>query len=524
MDFIRSAIDTLGGRSASPFGAHLMRTTTLFLGLAFLLASPANSRSASLETHVLDVQWATEGQVGKITIGFDNTVNYRTEGSPSSIVVDVWPAQLAQWPSLEIGHPYVRHIWVNQPTDNLARIRIDLNQPARYKSFFKYDPTQLIIIVIPPWMATAELPASLGYEKLRVPTGIIHERVCTPSRSRQSKPAPARRSAQRATPTLTCTWRPRIGYTNVHVLRVDPSDPNLEIRPGLAANMITGSEATTIVATRNDAVAAVNGGYFAGPGFPLGMVVIDGELVSNPLNRRTAFAITRSGQPLIETFEFQGSVITQENVSLWISSLNQTPVAGGVAIFTRRYGPLTPPHTLAAVVRGDVVENLTWGRVMIPDDGYVLTVAANDTDLILKNIRPGQRLRTELQLTPNLDIVSAIGGGPRLVKDGKEFIPFAWEYFSPHFYRVRTARTAVGITAGGKILFVTVDARNGQNTGMNLQEVAQLMIRLGARDAMNLDGGGSATMVVGGRLVNNPVDGFERPIASTLLILRKLGH
>lgn len=501
-----------------------MRATTLFFVCAFLLASPANSRSASLETHVLDVQWATEGQVGKITIAFDNPVNYRTAGSSSSIVVDVWPAQLAQWPSVEIDHPYVRHIWTNQASDNLARIRIDLNQPARYKTFFKYDPTQLIVLVIPPWMATAGLPASLGYEKLRVPTGIINERVCAPSRSRPSKPTSAQRNARRRGAVLICTSQPRVVYTSVHVLRVDPSDPDLEIRPGLAANMITGSETTSIVATRNDALAAVNGGYFAGQGFPLGMVVMDGELVSNPLNRRSVFAITRTGQPLIETFEFQGSVITAENVSLWVSSVNQTPVSGGVAIFTRRYGPLTPPHTLAAVVRNDVVESLTWGRIMIPDDGYVLTVAASDTDLILKNIRPGQRLRTDLQLTPNLDIVSAVGGGPRLVKDGKEFIPFAWEYFTQHFYSIRTARTAVGITAAGKILFVTVDARNGQNTGMNLQEVAQLMIRLGARDAMNLDGGGSATMVVGGRLVNDPVDGFERPIASTLLILRKSGH
>ncbi len=523
--YIRSGNRTSGRLFGGSLGVTSLRTLSLILALVVLLAFPIPTRSATPETRVLDVRWATEGSIGKVFIEFDNPVNYRSAGSPSSIVIDLWPAQLTQWPSLEIAHPLVRHVWVNQIADNVARIRIDLAQPARYKTFLKSDPSQLIVLIIPPWMATTELPASLAYEKLRVATGLVYERLCSSRVSKRSQPARSSRNSQRASTTKSCVWRPRAGYTNAHVLRVDPADPNVEIRPGLAANMITGSEATSLVATHNDALAAVNGGYFAGPGFPLGVVVIDGELVSIPVNRRTAFAITRTGRPIIETFEFQGYVHTSDHVSLWVSSVNQPPAPGGLAIFTRHYGPLIPPHVLAAVVRGDIVESITGGRVMIPDDGYVLTVAGNDTDLILKHIHPGQRLRTDLQLTPNnVDVVSALGGGPRLVKDGKEFIPFAWEWFTPHFYNLRTARTAVGITDAGKVLFVTVDARNGHNTGMSLHELAQLMIRLGAREAMNLDGGGSATMVVGGRLVNDPADGFERPIASALLILRRAGH
>ncbi len=460
-----------------------MRVTVLFLALASLLTFPSYSWSASPETHVLGVRWATEGPVGKVLIDFDNAVNYRTAASGSSIVVDLWPAQLVQWPSLEIGHPYVRHVWVNQIAENLTRIRVDLVQPARYKTFLKTNPHHLVVLVIPPWLATAGLPASLSYEKQRVATAA--------------------------------------GFTTVHVLRVDPRDPKVEIRPVLAANTMTGYEATSIIATSNDALAAINGGYFAGAGIPVGMVVIDGELVSVPVNRRSVFAITRQGQPIIETFEFQGFIFTPDNGSLWVSSVNQPPAPGGLAIYTRHYGPLIPPHALAAVVRRDIVESLTWGRSMIPDDGYVITVAGKDTDLIAKHLRPGQRLRVSLHLTPNVEVVSALGGGPRLVKDGKEFIPFAWEWFTPHFYAIRTARTAVGITGTGKLLFVTVDARNRHHTGMTLHELAQLLIRLGARDAMNLDGGGSATMVVGGRLVNVPSDGYERPIASSLVILRR---
>ena len=73
------------------------------------------------------------------------------------------------------------------------------------------------------------------------------------------------------------------------------------------------------------------------------------------------------------------------------------------------------------------------------------------------------------------------------------------------------------------MLLVTVDGRGGrQNTGMTLREMAELMVQLGAHDAMNLDGGSSATMVVGGRVVNDPSDGFERPIASALLVVHRV--
>jgi exopolysaccharide biosynthesis protein len=56
---------------------------------------------------------------------------------------------------------------------------------------------------------------------------------------------------------------------------------------------------------------------------------------------------------------------------------------------------------------------------------------------------------------------------------------------------------------------------------MTLPEMGYLMAYLGAQDAMNLDGGGSATMVVGGRIVNAPSDGFERMVASALVVLRR---
>lgn len=456
-----------------------IRHLAAWLAVVLLLTPPLPAEPAP--TQVTGVSWEADGLVAKIVIRLSGTFAYRAVATRSSIRIDLWRAQHTQWQSLAVQHPYVRRVWVNQITRDVARLRIDLKKPARYKTYARSD--QLAVQIIPPWMATTRLPASIAYTKLRAPTGG--------------------------------------GTTAVHVLHVNPQDPNLEIRPVLASDMVAGRETTSIIATRHDAVAGINGGYFAGPGLPLGMVVIDGELISAPLPRRSVFAISRDGRPVIQPFEFHGRIVTSDNAALWISAVNRPPQVAGLAVYTAAYGPLTPPFKLAAVVRNGMVERLTSGRILIPEDGYVLAVNEADAGLLLHHVQTGQRVWMKLNLAPDLEVISALGGGPRLVKDGREFIPFDWEWFSHRFHQIRAARTAIGITTGGKLLFVTVDGRSRQNTGMTLRELAQLMVSLGARDAMNLDGGGSATMVVGGRIVNDPSDGRERPVASALLVLHK---
>lgn len=442
------------------------------------LPMPVTAQVAGVET----VAWSAEGQIVKVVIGLDAQANFRAVSTRTYILVDIWRAKEARWQTMAVHHPYVRRIRVRQYLPQLARVYIDLKRPARYKTFIRTDPHQITVLVIPPWMATAKLPPSVAYEKLRVPTGG--------------------------------------GTTAVHVLRVDPASRDIQIRPVLAGDVELGKETTSVIATRYDALAGINGGFFAGSGSPLGMIVIDGKLVSAPLPKRTVFAISRSGQPVIAAFEFNGRVVTPNRTALWVSAVNRPPHAGGVAVYTPEYGPLTPDLGVAALVRNDVVEAFFNGRTLIPDDGYVLAANRSDAGLLAQHLALGQRIDLRLQISPDLEVLSALGGGPRLVKNGRPSVPFAWEWFTLRFHDTRAPRTAVGITGAGKLVFVTVDGRSARNTGMTLRELADLMAQLGAVEAMNLDGGGSATMVVGGRIVNEPSDGRERPIGSALLVLR----
>ena len=70
---------------------------------------------------------------------------------------------------------------------------------------------------------------------------------------------------------------------------------------------------------------------------------------------------------------------------------------------------------------------------------------------------------------------------------------------------------------------MTVDGRQQSSIGMSLVEFGDLMIGLGCYQALNLDGGGSTTMVVENKIVNSPSDSTgERPVANALLVVKEM--
>lgn len=116
-------------------------------------------------------------------------------------------------------------------------------------------------------------------------------------------------------------------------------------------------------------------------------------------------------------------------------------------------------------------------------------------------------------------VVEALGGNPVLVKDGE----IAWGNLRGIHSLLfqRHPRTGVGLRKDGKILLVTVDGRRPRySKGMTMTGFAKLMHSLGAEWALNLDGGGSTTMVVRGRVVNRPSDGRQRAVGSALMLVR----
>jgi uncharacterized protein YigE (DUF2233 family) len=115
-------------------------------------------------------------------------------------------------------------------------------------------------------------------------------------------------------------------------------------------------------------------------------------------------------------------------------------------------------------------------------------------------------------------VIYAVGGGPRLVRDGKVNVSSIEEQFKADVAAGRAPRTAVGVTGDGKLLLIAVTGRQAYHSiGVTLEELANITLELGAKDAMNLDGGGSSTMVVRDYVMNTPSDGRERKVADAIL-------
>jgi exopolysaccharide biosynthesis protein len=113
------------------------------------------------------------------------------------------------------------------------------------------------------------------------------------------------------------------------------------------------------------------------------------------------------------------------------------------------------------------------------------------------------------------DLLHAIGGGPILVADGRLCVNSGPERFRSDITYGAHPRSAVGIAANGDIILLAV-----QGPGLTLTELAAVLLKLGAKDAMNLDGGGSTTLVVKGKVLNNPADGCQRAVSNALLVVK----
>jgi len=114
----------------------------------------------------------------------------------------------------------------------------------------------------------------------------------------------------------------------------------------------------------------------------------------------------------------------------------------------------------------------------------------------------------------------AVAGGPSLIHDGSVRITSEEELFSSSPIPNVHPRTAVGITDDGYLILLVVDGRQSASRGINLTDLAEILLNLGVDSALNLDGGGSSSFVVNGQLINKPVGGTsEREIVSAISVI-----
>lgn len=328
----------------------------------------------------------------------------------------------------------------------------------------------------------------------------------------------------------------------VHALRYTPGDYTIAARPEIAKDTVfipeeaaKGRDLLSKTISRKGAIAGVNGDFFPWTGDPIGTMVRFGELVSAPFPGRSAFAWG-------DGYSYVGP-IDEAMTAAWgqtwmgIDVLNAEVGDNQVGLTTATGGTVSCKSKGVQVVldlKDKLAPSGSWeGKVnlVVPDRssypvaaGQMVLSGTGSKAAALSQLKPGDSvtITTDSKSVDWAKAVHAIGGGPMLVKDGKAAIDLKGEQFSADFSTTRHPRTAVGVTAKGDLLLVVVDGRQPMSRGASLDELAQLMIRLGCVKALNLDGGGSSTMNVLGQTLNRPSGGEERMVADSLLLFGKV--
>lgn len=331
------------------------------------------------------------------------------------------------------------------------------------------------------------------------------------------------------------------GWINIRVLRVDLSNPYIKVDTLSNADSIRNLESTKSLAQSRNAVAAINGGFFdwsEQPGIinPIGPMVESGDIktASSGFNKYTqalaTFSINNLNQVFYSYWQTDITLVSSSGKSIPAARYNKTyNGSSDYTILDRKWSQYSVGVSdnyndiMEVVVDNAEISEIREGKpaVEIPLNGYVVITRGEGKQLIKNNFRVGDTLEMDISTSTDWkNLEMAVTGGCVLVDKGK--IP---ETFS-HNISGRHPRTGIATSKDGRqIIMVTVDGRQQSSIGMTLEEFAQLMIELGAFNAINMDGGGSTTMVARElgtdnlKEVNKPSDGVARRVANAVGII-----
>jgi hypothetical protein len=369
-----------------------------------------------------------------------------------------------------------------------------------------------------------------------------------------------KRTVKRVAPGVSWTHLVRkAGPERINVLTIDRAKLSGRLASVLSNSKATGAERPSSMARRTHARAGVNGGFFGVDGNPVGVLDIGGRLVSEPVGGRSALLVPAgvATRPRVAELKFAGAVVSGGHRRL-LDGVDRRPgripACGGrggdrpttkangtltctdaseLVLFDDLNGARTPTGGTEAVVRNGVAgAPRRSGGTKVPRGGYVLWGSGNAATFLRQAVTAGAQPQLDLSLRSGsralqpADYAAVVGGGPRLLKNGLVRVGSVAEGFGVRsffnaFVLSRAPRTLAGVRSDGRLLLVTIDGRRrGWSAGMSLFEAARLMRSLGARDALNLDGGGSSAMTVGRRVVSRPSDrAGERPVGDGLFVL-----
>lgn len=334
------------------------------------------------------------------------------------------------------------------------------------------------------------------------------------------------------------------GPIAVSLLRLDPT--RVWLASALSNDRVLDAEPVDGIAARHGAIAAINGGFFnRDNGEPTGLLKVGGELVSDASRLKGAVVITNlpTGQMALE-FDRLSAKLTMRfhargrDWEVPIDGVDTTRERGKLMLYTPAYheDTDTAPTGTEWTLTGDPLRVIevrpASGQTPIPRRGAALSYGGLDLPAALAALSGGTSVTFETRWTSlgevpidSLDRSDHIINGAGLLRRrGQALLNWEDEGLNPEtFVDARHPRTLIGTDREGFIWFAAVDGRQADySIGMTFADLQRLCDRLGLTDALNLDGGGSTTMVVRGRIVNRPSDpGGPRPVSDAIVVTLK---
>jgi hypothetical protein len=356
-----------------------------------------------------------------------------------------------------------------------------------------------------------------------------------------------------AAPQRNITWAPglrwreqtvNVGsrYYPVTWLEIDPRQTSLKVQPVWSnPSTLVGTQPLAVIAQRWRAAAVINGGFFnRAKQFPLGAIRQDGNWISSPILNRGAIAWNNQGDFRVSRLTLQQTLISDRGQQLVLSSLDSGFVQKGIARYTRNWGPTYTPQvkieTVVTVNNNQVVRQQSASSdrptpISIPADGYLLVFRGVEGEQALA---PGTTLEIQsASVPPDFNAFpNILGAGPMLLEQGRVVLDASAEQFNRGLDAELAPRSGIARTAAGQVLLVTTHNRVG-GPGPSLAEWARILQQMGAVDALNLDGGSSTALYLGGELldrhpttttrVQNGIGIFLQPVAQVGGTLNPVG-